>query len=81
MGQHPIANVMESEGTDIAWKTARGISRVPYEGLHGGRWERSEMRSDIMDELLARLDWKNDGGVLESANMRVDTSLLEETEE
>lgn len=65
----------------MAWKTARGISRVPYEGLHDGRWERSEMRSDIMDELLSRLDWKNDGGVLESANMRVDASLLEETEE
>ena len=66
----------------MAWKTARGISRVPYEGLHYGRWERSEMRSDIMDELLARLDWKKtDGGVLESANMRVDASLLEETEE
>ena len=66
----------------MAWKTARGISRVPYEGLHDGRWERSEMRSDIMDELLARLDWKKtDGGVLESANMRVDASLLEETEE
>ena len=66
----------------MAWKTARGIDRVPYEGLHDGRWERSEMRSDIMDELLARLDWKKtDGGVLESANMRVDASLLEETEE
>lgn len=65
----------------MAWKTARGIDRVPYEGLHDGRWERSDMRSDIMDELLSRLDWKNDGGVLESANMRVDASLLEETEE
>lgn len=66
----------------MAWKTARGIGRVPYEGLHDGRWERSEMRSDIMDELLARLDWKKtDGGVLESANVRVDASLLEETEE
>ena len=66
----------------MAWKTARGISRVPYEGLHDGRWERSEMRSDIMDELLARLDWKKTGeGTLESANMRVDASLLEETEE
>ena len=73
---------MESEGTDMAWKTARGIDCVPYEGLHGGRWERSSMRSDIMDELLARLDWnETDGGVLESANMRVDASLLEETEE
>lgn len=66
----------------MAWKTARGIDRVPYEGLHDGRWERSEMRSDIMDELLARLDWKKtEGDVLESANMRVDASLLEETEE
>lgn len=66
----------------MAWKTARGIDRVPYEGLHDGRWERSKMRSDIMDELLARLDWKKTGeGALESANMRVDASLLEETEE
>ena len=72
---------MESEGTDMAWKTARGIDRVPYDGLHDGRWERSEMRSDIMDELLSRLDWKKRGGVIESANMRVDASLLEETEE
>lgn len=66
----------------MAWKTARGMERVPYEGLHEGRRERSEMRSDVMDELLARLEWKEtEGGVLESANMRVDASLLEETEE
>lgn len=81
MGQHLITTYMESEGTHMAWKTARGIDRVPYEGLHDGRWERSEMRSDIMDELLSRLNWKKRGGVLESANMRVDAALLEETEE
>ena len=65
----------------MAWKTARGMERVPYEGLHEGRRERSEMRSDVMDELLARLEWKETEGFWESANGWVDASLWEETEE
>ena len=66
----------------MAWKTARGMERVPYEGLHEGRRERSEMRSDVMDELLARLEWKEtEGGVLERANVCVDSSLVKEREE
>lgn len=55
----------------MVWHVKDTKKNIAYNVKVSGKWTPSEIRSDILEELLSRLDWHQHGDFVETDTMRV----------